>query len=155
MKLQHLGYLSLAAMLASPLSYWCLRGTGAASVAVEVASQVAFMAAANNDGANNDGAVVMQPVHETRTKEIAYQVMRPVREDRSKTIAYTVMKVVREKRTKADPVTGGEIEYTVARYVPEQREKIVNYVVTKMVPEQRRKTIEYQTVRFESARIPR
>ena len=98
---------------------------------------------------------VTRPVRETCTKDVAYTVMRPIREERSKTVSYTVMTVVRENRTKIDPITGDKITYTIARHVPEQREKVVEYFVTNMVPEQKRKTIEYQTVRFETAQVPR
>lgn len=123
--------------------------------APSISSMVSPQHSASQSSGTPDSYTATRPIWETHKKDVTYTVMKPVRENREKKVSYTVMTVVRENQTKIDPVTGNEMTYTVARHVPTQREKTIKYVVTNMVPEQHQKTIEYQTVRFETAQVPR
>ncbi len=117
-------------------------------------TEIATLVASPQDNASADTYTIKRPIRETQSVEIAYTVRRPVRETRTTTVSYAVMTVVREKHTNIDPATGEKRSYTVARLVPERREQTVNYVLTKMVPERKHKRVEYQTVRFETTRVP-
>lgn len=151
MKSKHPILISLAALtvVLAILALSTLRSTHSSS---PIAS---LQHAASQSINESDTYAVTRPVRETHKKDVSYTVMTPVRENRTKTVSYTVMNSVCEDRTKIDPITGDEITYTVARHVPEQREKAIHYVVTTMVPKQHHKTVEYQTVRFETSQVTR
>ena len=119
-----------------------------------VAAAVSVGSSVEQEGGSQKTGPFTRIIYENHMKDVVHTVMRPILEERSMTVTYTQMNVVRDQVTGIDQATGKEITYTVARHVPEQREKIVNYVVTTMVPQQMHKTIGYTTARLETIERP-